>query len=190
MGTWKLIERPKGIVPISNKFIFAKKQDKVGRLLRYKARLVAKGYVQRPGYDYLETHSPVVRLGTIRTILAITPMQKFHIEQMDVKGAYLNGILKERVYMWQPEGHNNGTGCMCLLIKTLYSLKQASREWNKELDRKLKRKGYVCLHSDPCVYIMRIGKDLTIITVWVDDLLLFAMTIILMDKMKLDIRSK
>ena len=117
-------------------------------------------------------------------------MWKFHIQQMDVKGAYLNGILKEHVYMWQPEGHNNGTGQVCLLIKTLYGLKQAGREWNKELDCKLKRKGYLHLHSDPCVYIMRIGEDLTIITVWVDDLLLFATTVILMDKMKSDIRSE
>ena len=117
-------------------------------------------------------------------------MRKFHIQQMDVKGAYLNGILKECIYMRQPEGHDDGTGRVCLLIKTLYGLKQAGREWNKELDRKLKKKGYVRLHSNPCVYIMRIGEDLAIITVWVDDLLLFATTIILMDRMKSDIKSK
>ena len=72
----------------------------------------------------------------------------------------------------------------------LYGLKQASREWNRELDHKLKRKGYVRLHSDPCVYIWWIGEDFAIITVWVDDLLLFSMTIILMNKMKSDIKSE
>jgi hypothetical protein len=61
---------------------------------------------------------------------------------MDIKGAYLNGILKERIYMCQPEGFEDRTGCVCLLIKTLYSLKQAGWEWNKELDTKLRRKGY------------------------------------------------
>jgi hypothetical protein len=109
---------------------------------------------------------------------------------MDMKGAYLNGILKECVYMQQPEGHDDGTGQVCLLIKMLYGLKQAGREWNRELDCKLKKRGYVRLHSDPCVYIWHVGDDFAIITVWVDDLLLFAMTLMLMNKMKLDIKSE
>jgi len=109
---------------------------------------------------------------------------------MDIKGAYLNGTLKEHVYMQQPEGFTDGTGRVCLLIKTLYGLKQAGREWNIELDTKLRRRGYACLHSDPCVYILRIGEEFAIITVWVDDLLLFATTIRLMNKMKSDIKAE
>jgi len=65
IGTWNLVDRPTGIVPIANKFVFAKKQDKDGKLQKYKARLVAKGCAQRLGYDFLETHSPVVRVETI-----------------------------------------------------------------------------------------------------------------------------
>jgi hypothetical protein len=80
MGTWKLVERPKGVIPIGNKFIFTKKQDKISQLLRYKARLVAKGYAQRLGHNYLEMHSPIMRLETIRAILAIALMQKLHIQ--------------------------------------------------------------------------------------------------------------
>jgi len=109
---------------------------------------------------------------------------------MDIKGAYLNGTLKEHVYMQQPEGFTDGTGQVCLLIKTLYSLKQAGCEWNIELDMKLKRRGYACLRSDPCAYILRIGEEFAIITVWVDDLLLFATTIRLMNKMKSDIKAE
>jgi len=60
MGTWKLVEKPPGVIPIANKFVFAKKRDKDGNLQKYKARLVAKGCAQHPGYDFLETHSPVV----------------------------------------------------------------------------------------------------------------------------------
>jgi len=104
MGTWKLVEKPAGAVPINNKWVFAKKRNKEGVLTKYKARLVAKGCTQRPGHDYIETHSPVVRLETIRAILAIAPTRKLLIQQMDVKGAYLNGTLKEHVYMQQPEG--------------------------------------------------------------------------------------
>jgi len=190
MGTWKLVDKPPGIVPIANKFVFMKKKDKEGNLLKYKARLVAKGCTQRPGYDFLETHSPVICLETIQAILAIAPTCKLLIQQMDVKGAYLNGILKERVYMQQPEGYGNGTGRICLLIKTLYGLKQAGREWNIELDTKLRRHGYVRLKADPCIYIWRVGEDFAIITVWVDDLLLFTTTVLLMTKMKTDIKSE
>ena len=89
-----------------------------------------------------------------------------------------------------PEGHNDGTGHICLLKKTLYGLKQAGREWNRELDCKLKRRGYMCLHSNPCIYIWHINENFMIITVWVDNLLLFLMTIVLMNKMKSDIKSK
>jgi len=109
---------------------------------------------------------------------------------MDEKGAYLNGILKECVYMCQSEGYTNGTGWVCLLIKMLYGLKQAGREWNNELDAKLRNKGYTHLKSNPCMYIWHIGDDVAIITVWVNNLLLFATTIDLMNKMKSDIKSK
>ena len=171
MGTWKLVKKPSGAVPIANKWVFAKKRNKQGVLTKYKARLIAKGCAQRLGHEYIEMHSPVVRLETIRAILAIAPMQKLHIQQMDIKGAYLNGTLKECVYVQQPEGFTDGTGRVCLLIKTLYGLKQAGREWNIELDMKLRKRGYTRLRSDPCAYIWRLGDDFAIITVWVDNLL-------------------
>ena len=110
MGTWKLVEKPVGAMPIANKWVFTKKQNKEGVLTKYKARLVAKGCAQQPGHDYLEMHSPVMQLETIQAILAIVPMRKLHIQQMDVKGAYLNGTLKERVYVQQPEGFADRTG--------------------------------------------------------------------------------
>jgi hypothetical protein len=125
MGTWELVDKPLGAITISNKWVFAKKRNKEGVLTKYKARLVAKGCTQCPGHDYLETHSPVVHLETICVILAIAPTRKLHIQQMDIKGAYLNRTLRERVYMHQPEGFTDGTGRVCLLVKTLYGLKQA-----------------------------------------------------------------
>ena len=167
MGTWVLVDKPEGAVPIKNKFVFAKKRDKEGIVIKHKAQLVAKGCAQRPGFDYLETHSPVVRLETIRTILAIAQTRKLFIQQMDIKGAYLNGKLKERVYMRQPEGYEDGTERVCLLIKTLYGLKQAGREWNIEFDTKLRRRGYARLRCDPCVYIWRVNDDFAIITVMI-----------------------
>jgi hypothetical protein len=184
MGTWRLVDPPNDAKPIGNKWVFAKKRNKDGQLTKYKARLVAKGFAQRPGYDYVETHSPVVRLETIRILLALAQRREMIIQQMDVKGAYLNGTLKERVYMRQPEGFEDGTQRVCLLVKTLYGLKQSGREWNIELDTKMRQNGYTLLLSDPCVYLQRSSDGLSIATVWVDDLLLFASSKPLMAKMK------
>jgi Reverse transcriptase (RNA-dependent DNA polymerase)/gag-polypeptide of LTR copia-type/Integrase core domain/GAG-pre-integrase domain len=174
MGTWRLVEKPPNAIPIANKWTFVRKRNKAGEVVRFKARLVAKGCSQRPGYDYAETFSPVVRMDTIRAILALVPKMGLKICQLDIKGAYLNGILKEKVYMRQPEGYGNGTDEICELLKSLYGLKQAGREWNIEFDGKMKKFGYDRTRSDPCVYIKRDGNDIIILTIWVDDILLFA----------------
>src|SRR5713101_6720166 len=135
MGTWKLVKKPPNAIPIANKWVFAKKRNKQGRLTKYKAQLMAKGYAQCPSYDYVETHLPVVCLEMIHLILAIAAIKGLVIQQMDVKGAYLNGVLNECVYMHQPEGFEDGTDHICELLKSLYGLKQSGRAWNIEFDR-------------------------------------------------------
>src|SRR5437879_7400541 len=120
MGTWELVDPPQGRTPVGNKWVLTKKYNKQGNLLKYKARLVAKGYSQMPGMDYHDTFSPVVRLETIRTLLALAVSNDWEMHQMDVKGAYLNGKIKEEIYMSQPEGYSDGTDCLCCLIKSLY----------------------------------------------------------------------
>ena len=153
MGTWKLVEKPPDAVLIANKWTFVKKRNRAGKIVKYKARLVVKGCDQCPGHDYVETFSPVVCMETIRAILALVPSEKLIVQQMDVKGVYLNGILQEKVYMRQPEGFNDGTGQVCELVKTIYGLKQSGHKWNKEFNNKMKSFGFQCLKSDPCVYI-------------------------------------
>ncbi len=190
MGTWKLMPKPKNTIPIANKWVFAKKRNKAGQLTKYKARLVAKGCAQRPGYDYAETHSPIVCLETIRLLLAMAAMRGLKIHQMDVKGAYLNGTLEEQVYMRQPEGFEDGTDRICELLRTLYGLKQSGRAWNIEFDRVIRKHGFKCMRSDPCAYIKREGDDFVIVTVWVDDLLLFTTSDALMDKTKANINAE
>src|SRR5260370_15021925 len=112
------------------------------------------------------------------------------IQQMDIKGAYLNGYLKETVYMHQPEGFDDGTNRVCLLVKTLYGLKQSGHEWNIEFDKKICQKGFICLQADPCAYIKRKNDEVAIITIWVDDLLLFAGSNQIMNEMKNDLCSQ
>ena len=106
---------------------------------------MVRGFAQRPGQDYMEKFSLVVRLDTLHMILALIPIKKLIVQQMDIKGAYLNGILQETIYMKQPKGWEDGMDQVCQLIKTLYGLKQAGQEWNKQFDMKLKQHGYNCL---------------------------------------------
>jgi hypothetical protein len=109
---------------------------------------------------------------------------------MDVKGAYLSGILKEKVYMCQPKGYEDGTGRVYLLIKTLYGLKQAGHEWNIVFDRIMNKLGYNCLKLDLCMYVRCHRDYLAIVTVWVDNLLLFALSYEEMEKIKNKINQK
>ena len=69
MGTWKLVDKPPDVVPIGNKFVFAKKSDKDGILIKHKAQLIAKGCVQQPGFNYFKMHTPIVRLETIHVMI-------------------------------------------------------------------------------------------------------------------------
>ena len=109
---------------------------KEGILTKYKARLVAKGCSQILGMDYVDIFSPVVWLESLQAILALATAEDWEICHMDVKGVYLNEILKEKIYMEQPEGFTDGMMSVCQLIKTLYRLKQSGCEWNLQLNKK------------------------------------------------------
>ena len=150
-GTWKLVDAPKNAVPIANQWVFTKKYNKFSDLLKfkYKGRLVVKGCTQCPGYDYIDMFAPVIWLETLCTILVMAVTKDLQIKQIDVKGAYLNGVLKETVYMKQPEGYEDGTDRACLQVKTWYGLKQARCEWNKELVC-MYTKGKMILKLSPC----------------------------------------
>jgi hypothetical protein len=133
---------------------------------------------------------PVVRIETICAILAIAAAKGLKIQQMDVKGAYLNGILKETLYMRQSNSFDDGSGRVCQLKRTLYGLKQSGREWNAEFDLKMRGRGYNRLRADPCVYTRSDKDNIRIVTIWVDDLLLFANSEDNINEIKNDIRSE
>jgi histone deacetylase 1/2 len=102
-----------------------------GSIDRYKARLVAKGFKQRYGIDYEDTFSHVVKDATIRLVLSIAVSKGLSLRQLDVKKAFLHGVLEEEVYMKQPPGFQSSAtpNYICKLDKALYGLKQAPRAW-------------------------------------------------------------
>ena len=103
--TWELMDLPKGKEIIGLKWVYKVKYKEDGSIQKHKARLVAKGYSQQPGIDFTETFAPVVRMETIRTVLALTAQFELKVFQLDVKSAFLNGEIKEEVYVEQPMGY-------------------------------------------------------------------------------------
>jgi hypothetical protein len=172
--TWDLVPRPRNRQIVSNKFAFKHKKDERARIVRLKARLVARGFSQIYGIDYLDTYAPVVKLASIRILLAIAAIYGLEIHQMDVVTAFLAGELEEEIYMEQPEGFKVGTedeDLVCRLRKSIYGLKQAPRVWNQKIRRFLKSIGFEQTYSDPCVYINKTTE--IILAMWVDDLIIF-----------------
>jgi hypothetical protein len=110
----------------------------------------------------------------MRTALAIAALEDLEIIQMDIRGAYLNGELKEEIYMRQPPGFEDGTRRVWKLLKTIYGLKQSGREWNREFDRKLTSIQLIKTAVDHCVYYREHNGERTWVTVWVDDLLILS----------------
>jgi hypothetical protein len=108
-GTYIKVQKPPNAVPLANKWVFIWKQNKQGEITRYQACLVVKGCAQCFRQDSIEMFSPVIWMDTIHAILALVPTKNLKVHQMDVKGAYLNGILQEETYMKQPEGCGDGT---------------------------------------------------------------------------------
>jgi hypothetical protein len=100
---WTLVERPKQNI-VGTKWVFCNKQDEFGVVTRNKARVVANGYSLVEGLDFEETFAPIGRLESIRILLAYATHHDFKLYQMDVKSAFLNGPIKEEVYVEQPLG--------------------------------------------------------------------------------------
>ena len=186
-GTWKLLDLPKGKQPVGCKWIFTVKYKSDGRVERYKTRLVAKGFTQTYGIDYQETFAHVAKLHTMRVLLSLAVNLDWTLQQLDVKNAFLNGDLENEVYMKIPLLFENKANVskVCKLQKSLYGLKKSPRAWFDRVTKAVKKHGYIQGQTDHTLFIKQsLNGKITILIVYVDDIILTKNHINEMDKLK------
>ena len=173
-NTWILVDLPQGSKPIGCKWVFRRKYNTDGSIQTFKARLVAKGFRQKEGVDYFDTYAPVARILSIRVLLALASVYNLFVHQMDVKTVFLNGNLDEKVYMEQPEGFvlPGNEKKVCKLIKSVYGLKQAPKQWHEKFDSVILEFGFEHNSADKCIYSKFTENYGVIICLYVDDMLI------------------
>lgn len=173
-GTWDLVEPPTMAHVIGCQWIYRIKRHSDGSVARYKARLVANGNQQEEGLDFSETFSPIVKQPTIRVALSLAVHHNWSLRQLDVSNAFLHGMLEEEVYMKQPLGYRDPhhPNYVCKLRKALYGLKQAPRAWYSTFSTFLLSSGFVNSRPNPSLFISSKGLDITLLLVYVDDIII------------------
>ncbi|MCO5580339.1 hypothetical protein L7F22_034205 [Adiantum nelumboides] len=172
--TWDLVDLPKGAKALPCKWVY-KTKVATNASSKYKARLVAKGYKQKHGVDFDEIFSPVVKLTTLWIVLALVAALGMDLRQMDVKTAFLHGVLHEVIYMLQPEGFvvKGKERKVCRLLKSLYGLKQSPRAWYHRFDTFMRSQGYKRSNADHCLYTKKASDgSLLLPALYVDDMLI------------------
>ncbi|CAI7731903.1 unnamed protein product [Closterium sp. NIES-53] len=172
MGTWELVERPPGVNIMKNWWVLTTKYHVDDTVEREKARLVVKGFTQVYGADYDETFAPVGSYVTLRIFLSIVTVLNLNLMQLDMKNAFLQSKLNRVLYMSQPNYFNDGTGRVCKLLKSLYSLKQSPLLWYLALNDVLVGAGWKKRQVDEALYF-KVGDNGVAcwVLVYVDDLL-------------------
>ncbi|GKB41815.1 retrovirus-related pol polyprotein from transposon TNT 1-94 [Tanacetum coccineum] len=177
LEVWELVPHPDKVMVITLKWIYKVKLDELGGILKNNAQLVARGYHQEEGIDFEESFAPVARLDAIQIFLAYAAHMNMIIYQMDVKTAFFNSILREEVYVCQPDGFvdQDKLNHVYKLNKAIYGLKQAPHAWYDLLSKFLLSQEFSKGTVDPTLFIRRQGKNILMVQIYVDDII-FAST--------------
>nr|GFA95028.1 retrovirus-related Pol polyprotein from transposon TNT 1-94 [Tanacetum cinerariifolium] len=164
LDVWVLVPASDNITPLTLKWLFKNKHDREQMVVRNKSRLVVRGYRQEEGIDFEESFAPVARMETIRIFLAYVAHKSFTVFQMDMKTTFLHGMLKEGVFVCQPEGFIDADhpSHVFKLNKALYGLKQAPRAWYDELLTFLLQNHFFKGTTDPTLFIRRFVDDILV----------------------------
>jgi len=171
--SWDLVPRDPNIKVLRSQWVFKIKRKANGKIDKYKARLCVDGSKQTFGVNYTETYAPVVKMTTIRILLAIVALYDLELHQMDVKTAFLNGVLNELIHMEQPPGFiKGGRDMVCQLNKAIYGLRQSSRVWYLTIAEFLAKLGFKRVESDYGLFVNWTATSKCLISLYVDDLLI------------------
>jgi len=170
---WDLVPKPENKNIIGTKWVFRNKLNEKGQIVRKKARLVAQGYSQQEGIDYNETFAPVARLEAIWLPLSYAFNHGITLYQMDVKGAFLNGVISEEVYVKQPPSFEDlkNPNYVFKLKKSLYGLKQALRAWYDRLSNFKIENDFKKGQVDTTLFRRTLEKDILVVQIYVDDII-------------------
>ena len=180
----RLVDIKPGIQLIKSKYVFKLKR-KFGKIDRYKARLVAMGYNQED--DPAKNFAPVVKPNTVRLLMALAQTQKMVIHQIDISNAFCCADIEGEVHISAPDGMTIPEGKCFRLRKSLYGLRTSPRSWNRTLDKTLRGMHFTATISDPCLYYRWRKGVLTIILVYVDDILIASIDTQYIEMIKKDI---
>jgi hypothetical protein len=166
--------------------VLKKKLRPDGTIDKYKARFMAKGYTQREGKDFFDTYSPVARLTMIHVLLSLAASHGLLVHQMDVKTTFLNGELKQKIYMTQPDRFvvNGQEDKVCKSQKFLYGLKQSRKYWHEKFDLTLISADFNVNEVDRCVYYLHGGGKRVILCLCINDILICGTSIDVINEVK------
>lgn len=167
--TWTVATLPKGAKALSTRWVFKTKTLPCGTTARYKARLVARGFDQRYGIEYTETFAPVVRLESVRLLLAICARFNMERLQFDITTAFLNGKIDEDVFLSPPDGVKCPASMVLKLNKSIYGLKQSPRCWRNRFVEILADCHMHPITSDACIFTGTVLDNVVYLAIHVDD---------------------
>ncbi|MBW0475372.1 hypothetical protein O181_015087 [Austropuccinia psidii MF-1] len=190
MEVWTEVPKNVASSVLGTRWVFTVKRDPVGRVTQYKARIVVQGHRQIKGLNFDETFAPTPTFTSLQCLFAAASKFNWPVQTFDVTTAYLHSNVEEDVYVQPPPGMCLKEGAVLKLRKVLYGLKQAGRFWWKHLSSILRDMGFVSNQEDQSLYVYRMGNDVAMMWVHVDDGVLTANREQVMDCLKNDLQAR